>query len=282
MPTPTRPLRPLFSGGWRLSLDTGLFANRHLIARLARREVIGRYKGSMLGLLWSLLTPLFMLGVYTFVFGSVFKPRWSGGEELPVGMVATNLFAGLIVFQIFAEVVNRAPTLVVAHGSYVKKVVFPLQILVPVTLASALFHAAVSFAVLFVFELAITGSILWTAALAPLALAPFCLMVLGIAWLLASLGVFVRDIGQVVGTLVTALMFLSPVFFSTSALPSWLQPWLVLNPVALPIEQTRAALIFGKAPDAVPLALYTLISIAVAALGFSWFQKTRKGFADVL
>ena len=186
------------------------------------------------------------------------------------------------MFQLFSEVVLRAPTLVLANANYVKKVVFPLQILPVVSLGSALFHAGVSLVVLLGFMLAVYGAIPLTALLLPIVIAPYCLMILGIAWFLAALGVYYRDINQILGTLVTALMFLSPIFFPLSALPEWIRGWIGLNPVSLPVEQTRALLIFGAMPDLLGLAAYTAAALAVAALGYAWFQKTRKGFADVL
>lgn len=254
-----------------------------LILPLIRREIVGRYRGSALGVLWSLLTPLFMLAVYTFVFGAVFKARWAGARaDASMGEFAVTLFVGLIVFQLFAEVINRAPGLILGNRNYVKKIVFPLEVLVPVALGSALFHAAVSLLVLLVFVLAVHGGIPWTALLLPLVIAPFCLVILGLSWFLASLGTYVRDIGQVLGTLVTALMFLSPIFFPLSALPDWIQPWVVLNPVALPVEDARNLLIFGQPPDFAALAAYSVVALIVAALGYLFFQKTRKGFADVL
>ncbi len=254
-----------------------------LILPLIRREVTGRYRGSALGTLWSLVTPLIMLGVYTFIFGFVFKARWSeAGESASTAEFAVTLFAGLIVFQIFAEVVNRAPTLILSNQNYVKKVVFPLEVLPVVALGSALFHAAISVAVLFGFKLAISGSIPWTALLLPVVLAPYAVLILGLAWFLASLGTYVRDVSQVLPPLVTATMFLSPIFFPLSALPGWLQPWLRLNPVALPVEQARNVLIWGRPPDMAAIALYSLMALVVCALGFLWFQQTRKGFADVL
>jgi lipopolysaccharide transport system permease protein len=254
-----------------------------LIVQMVRREVVGRYRGSLLGIFWSLLTPLFMLAVYTFVFGAVFKARWAGaGAETPPGEFAIILFAGLLVFQLFAEVVTRAPSLILANANYVKKVVFPLEILPPVALGSALCHAGVSLVVLFGFMLAVYGSIPLAALWLPAILAPYCLLILGLAWFLASLGVYYRDVNQFLGTVVTALMFLSPIFFPLSALPEWLRPWVALNPIAFPVEATRAILIFGEMPDAAVLAIYTFIGLLAASLGYVWFQKTRRGFADVL
>lgn len=254
-----------------------------LITPLIRREIASRYRGSALGIFWSLLTPLFMLAVFAFVFGTVFKARWSEmSDNASVGEFAVILFAGLIVFQLFSEVVTRAPGLILANQNYVKKIVFPLEVLVPVALGSALFHAGVSLVVLLAFILAVYGAIPWTALLLPIVIAPFCLMILGLGWFLASLGTYVRDIGQFLGTVVTALMFLSPIFFPLSALPDWLQPYLLLNPIALPVTQARDVLIFGRLPDFVALSTYAIVALVVAWLGYQWFQKTRKGFADVL
>jgi homopolymeric O-antigen transport system permease protein len=255
---------------------------------LARHEVLGRYRGSALGLLWSLLTPLFMLAIYTFVFGTIFKARWNGteasssGETHSTAEFAIILFAGLIVFQLFAEVINRAPTLILSHATYVKKVVFPLEILPVVALGSALFHALISLAVLLTFSLFVHGSIPLTALLLPLVLAPFLVMILGLSWFLASLGVYVRDISQFLGTVVTALLFLSPVFFPASALPEHIRSFIFLNPLALPAEEARNVLIWGKAPDWHALGLYAIVALGVATLGRLWFEKMRKGFADVL
>lgn len=258
-----------------------------LAAQLARREVLGRYRGSTLGMLWSLLTPLFMLAVYTFVFGTIFKARWmspEGGEasEPSMAKFAVILFTGLVIYQLFSEVINRAPGLVLANVNYVKKIVFPLEILPAVALGSALFHLIVSVMALFAFYPFVIGMPPPTVLLLPFVLAPFCVLILGLAWFLASLGVYLRDISQFLGTLVTAMMFLSPIFFPSTALPEWLRPYLFLNPIALPVEETRNVLIWGHLPDWTALGIYSVVATMIAALGFAWFQKTRKGFADVL
>ena len=258
-----------------------LARNAHIITQLIQREILGRYRGSVLGMLWSLITPLLMLAIYTFVFGTIFKTRWSESGTA-TSEFAILLFVGLIVFQLFAEVVNRAPGLVLANVNYVKKVVFPLEILPLVALGSALFHAAVSFVILLVFMLFAADGIPFTVLWLPIVIAPFVILVLGLAWFLASIGVYVRDISQILGTLVTALMFLSPIFFPSSALPEWIRPYLALNPLTFPIEQIRAVLIWGRMPDLIGLGIYMASAVVVAALGYIWFQKTRKGFADVI
>lgn len=259
-----------------------LLRDLDLVITLTHREIVGRYRGSILGVLWSLLTPLFMLGVYTFVFSTVFKTRWTAGGDDATAEFAIMLFAGLLVYQLFAEVVNRAPSLVLVNANYVKRVVFPLQILPVVALGSALFHLLVGLVVLLVFITVIHGPPPPTAVLLPLVLAPLCLLTLGLAWFLASLGVFIRDINQVLAPIVTALMFLSPIFYSLDALPESVRRWVVFNPLALPVEQTRDVLIAGKFPNFAALGLYFVVAVGVAVLGYVWFQKTRKGFGDVL
>lgn len=264
-----------------LGMLHSLWVHRRLIGRMSQREVIGRYRGSVLGLLWSFLTPLFMLAVYTFVFSVVFKARWGTGEESRT-QFAVVLFAGLIIHSLFAEVINRSPQLILGNVNYVKKVVFPLEILPVIQLAAATFHALVSVVVLLAAQWVFTGSVPATAWLLPAVLLPLLAWVLGLAWALASLGVFARDVGQTVGLVTSVMLFMSPVFFPIETLPAELQPWMRLNPLTFIIEQAREVLIWGRAPDWTGLALYGLGAAAVAWLGFAWFQKTRKGFADVL
>lgn len=263
------------------SLARSLWANRQLIRQMVRREVIGRYKGSAMGLIWSFLNPVLMLLVYTFVFSVVFKARWGGGDETR-SQFAVVLFAGLIIHGLFAEVLNRAPGLILANVNYVKKVVFPLEILPVVCMGAALFHALVSLLVLLGASALLNGHVPWTATFTPLIVLPLVVFGVGVGWILASLGVFVRDVGQVVSVLSTVLLFLSPVFFPVNALPAFLQPWMLLNPLTFIIEQARDVLIWGRLPDWSGLLIYHAGAAAVAWLGYFWFQKTRKGFADVL
>lgn len=256
--------------------------HRDLVRQLAKREVLGRYRGSMLGVGWSLVHPIVMLAIYTFVFSYVFKTRWEGGVGDSKLEFAIVLFCGMIVFNIFAESFNRSPTLILAQPSFVKKVVFPLEVLPVVTLLSALFHAAISFVVLLALIVVVKGLPAATIAFAPLVLAPYILFCLGVAWFLSALGVYLRDVGQVAQVIVTALMFLSPLFYPVSALPETLRPLFLLNPVAYPIEEMRAVVLFGRLPDPRALALYTAFGLAAMWLGFVAFQRIRRGFADVI
>lgn len=264
------------------ALTRSLCTNRRLIMQMIKREVVGRYKGSMMGLLWSFLNPVFMLLIYTFVFSVVFKARWNVDTGETKTQFAVVLFVGMIVQSLFAEVLNRAPGLIIGNTNYVKKVVFPLEILPVISLGAALFHCAVSFIVLLGAFVILNGFLHWTAIFAPLIIVPLIIMTLGFAWMLASLGVFLRDIGQTIGVLMTVMTFLAPVFYPVSALPENLRPIMNANPLTMIIEQQRAVLIFGKMPDWYGLGIYTLVAIAIACLGYAWFQKTRKGFADVL
>lgn len=258
-----------------------LWRNRELIKTLVRREVIGRYRGSALGLLWSFLHPVFMLAVYTFVFSVVFKARWNSGSDSKAEF-ALVLFAGLILFNLFAECVNRAPGLILANVNYVKKVVFPLEILPWMAMGSALFHAVVSLGVWLLFYVVFFGMPHITVLLMPVMVLPVLFFTMGLSWALASLGVYLRDVSQIIGILTTILMFLSPIFYPISSLPNEYRIFMYLNPLTLAIEQARAVLFWGIVPDLGTYGLYLAMSMIFAWIGFAWFQKTRKGFADVI
>ncbi len=263
------------------ALGRSLWRNHELIFQMTRREIIGRYKGSVMGLLWSFLHPVFMLTVYTVVFSVIFKSRWGGTDDSKT-QFAVVLFAGMIVLNLFSEVANRAPSLILANVNYVKKVIFPLEILPVIALGAALFHSLVSIGVLLAAFMLFNGYLPWTALFTPLVMLPLVVFTLGISWMLASLGVFMRDVGQTIGILTTVLMFLSPVFYPASAVPAALRPILLMNPLTFIIEQMREVLIWGHLPDFSGLLVYAGAALATAWAGFAWFQKTRKGFADVL
>lgn len=253
-----------------------------LIRILTWRDITGRYRGSLLGSLWSLLTPLLMLGVFTFVFGVVAPTRWPGAEQQGMGMFALRLLAGMVVHSLMAEVLQRAPGLVTGQPNYVTKVVFPLETLAWVALLTAGFHAAMALLVLVVLN-ALFGTGLAPSLLAlPLVALPYVLLLLGLTWILAALGVYLRDIGQLVGPLVMACMFLGPVFYPREAMPALIQPWLAFNPITLPTEQIRRVLFDGQWPQWDVLAQYSLVALGVYALGLWLFTRLKKGFADVL
>ncbi len=262
-------------------LIASLTRNRALIAALVKREVIGRYRGSMLGILWSFFNPVFMLAVYTFVFSVVFKARWGAGSDSKTEF-ALVLFTGMLVFGLFSECVTRAPGLILANVNYVKKIVFPLEILPWVVLGSSFFHTLISLGVWLLFYVPLFGVPGITALMFPLVMLPLILFTLGLSWFLASMGVYLRDVSQLIGILTTALMFLSPIFFPASSLPAEVRPLLDLNPLTPAIEGARDVLIWGHSPDWGLLLDNFVVGSVVAWAGFAWFQKTRKGFADVL
>jgi lipopolysaccharide transport system permease protein len=265
-----------------LSLGKSLWKNRQLIQQMAWREVIGRYKGSIMGIFWSFIHPVLMLTVYTFVFSVIFKARWGIDDGDSKTSFALILFVGLIVHGLLAEVLNRAPSLIISNVNYVKKVIFPLDVLPAISLIAALFHSIVSIIVLLVASAAINFYLPWTVALLPVVVLPLIVLIVGLSWILASLGVFIRDIGQTIGIITTVMLFLAPVFYPLSAIPEKYQPYILANPLTFIIEQSREVLIYGHLPNWSGLGIYMLIAIGIAWAGYAWFQKTRKGFADVL
>lgn len=268
----------------RALFATALWRQRELFWRLTSRDVAGRYRGSAIGWGWTFLTPLLMLGVYTFVFSQVFKARWGGEAGVPSGPVdfALNLFAGLIAFNLCSESVCRAPDLIVSQPNYVKKVIFPLEILPAVSVASATVHAISSLSIFAVILFIAKGGIPLTALLLPLVWAPLVLGSLAISWLLAAAGVYLRDLSQVTGVAMSMLLFLSAVFYPLSALPERWQPLMQLNPLAIIIEQTRRVTLEGESPSGSYLVIGTLMASILCQLAYRGFQKARAGFADVL
>ncbi len=248
---------------------------------LVKRDFIGRYQGSIMGVVWSLFNPLLMLAIYTTVFSVAFKARWGTGEESKIAF-AIVLFSGMVVHSLFAECINRAPSLIVSQVNYVKKVVFPLEILPWVALCSAILHFSISFLVLLIFCFFSDVALHWAALLVPLVMFPLILITLGLSWILASLGVYFRDMTQIVGMISTLALFLAPVFYPLDALPEPYRSLLNWNPITLPIIQIRDVLLWDK-PVQWDLWLINLsIGALICIFGYWWFQKSRQGFADVL
>ena len=259
--------------------------NRTLIGRMTKREVIARYRGSVIGLTWSFVNPVLLLLVYTFVFGVIFRARWGDtgfGAMESTGSVAIMIFAGMVVHALFAECFVRSPVLVTGNANFVKRVVFPLEVLPVIALGSAAFHSAVSLLVLIAGQLVLIGQLPATVLLIPLAFLPLMLITLGLSWFFAASGVYFRDLSQVSGFISTIMLFLSPVFYPLSSIPEAYRWAFYLNPLTLVIESTRELLILGTLPSLLHYSVYCAVSVVVAWLGYAWFQKTRRGFADVL
>jgi lipopolysaccharide transport system permease protein len=262
----------LFGAPWR---------HRALLRRLIRRDILGRYRGSMAGLAWSLLQPLLLLAILTVVFSDLLGMRWGLANESRADF-ALLLFIGLILHAFLAECLTRAPSLVVGNPNFVKKVVFPLEILPWVNVGTALFHAAASVLAWMIIAFASGRGVPWTVVFLPLVAAPLTLFALGFSWLFAATAVYLRDVTQTTGLLTTALLFLSPVFYAASSVPARYRPLLDLNPLTIPIEEARRVMIAGELPDFQRLALHAVAALVVALIGLWWFQRTRRGFADVL
>ena len=254
--------------------------HRALITQLARREVHARYRQSVLGLVWLVLTPLLMLGVYTLVFRHVMRVRWQGLEESNLTF-ALRIYAGLAVFSFFAECVNRAPQLVIEQPSLVKKVVFPIEVLPWVAALTASAGLAVSGVLLAGLTALAQGTLPSTVIALPLVWLPLLPLVLGLGWLLAGVGTYVRDVGQVLGMAMGALMFLSPIFFPVEALPEAMRVWMGLNPLAGVMTATREVL-HGQWPHWGSLAVSMAVNVLVAIGGAAFFRRVRTGFADVV
>jgi lipopolysaccharide transport system permease protein len=264
-----------------LEIARSIWGNGALIFALIKRDVVGRYRGSLFGICWSFFNPLLMLLVYTFVFGVVFEARWGsvGGSKSDF---AIALFAGLIVFNLFSECASRAPTLITSNANFVKKVVFPLEILSCVAVGAAVFHFLISLLVWLLCFWALKGSFYPQSLLVPVALIPLLAFTLGFSWLISSLGVFIRDIAQIIALVVSISMFLSPVFYPISALPPIAQKIMVWSPIAQAIEGVRGLLLSGLLPNVSGYILQLVLSCVFAWGCFAWFQRSRRAFADVL
>ena len=255
--------------------------HRSLTIELTKRDILGRYRGASFGLLWSLISPFLMLGVYTFAFGFVMKSKWPpvDGHSAHFSVI---LFIALIVHGFFAECLNRSPHLITSQPNFVKRVIFPLEIFPWSMLLSALFHMAMNVLAFIVLRLAIEGVVAWTIIFLPLVVLPLALLTLGVSWVLAALGVYLRDIGQITGVLATALLFMSSAMIPLSVVPQHYRIFFMMNPLTFIIDQAREVALWGNAPDWLGLLIYGLVGIGMAYIGYLWFSLTRKGFGDVL
>lgn len=259
------------------------WAHGGLIRQLVARDLALRYRGSVLGLAWTLLTPLALLAIFTYVFAVVFKARWPGlAEDAGKADFALAIFCGIVGFGLFSEPVGRSPGLIVSSVSYVKRIVFPLEVLPLVTVCSALVIFSINAAVLLGATLAVRGGLPVTALVLPIVIAPVAVLSLGVSWFLASVGVFLRDVGHAVTLILQMLFFLTPVFYPLSAVPEPFRTIVGLNPITTSVESMRAALLMDRWPDWSAVGVALLVSIAAAQLGYAWFISTKRGFADVL
>lgn len=264
-----------------LELGKSIVHNKNLIWSLAKRNVVGKYKGSFFGLFWSFLNPLILLSIYTFAFSVVFKAKW-GMEDEGHFDFALILFASLTIFNVFSETISGAPTVILGNPNFVKKVVFPLEILPIVNFVTAIIHFSLSLSIFFLFFFTFRLYIPWTIIFLPVVLIPLSLISIGLSYFLAAVGVYVRDIGFFIGHFLQIMLFTSPVFYSLDRIPPSIRKIVFLNPVAYILENARYVLVFGKIPSWKVLTVYSCLGLLTLVIGFYVFQKLRKGFADVI
>ena len=259
--------------------------NRELIKVLVRRDITGRYKGSSLGILWSVINPLTMLVVYTYVFSSIFNSRWGGAlsqETQSPGEFAIRLFTGLIVFNVFAECIIKAPTLITNNANYVKKIIFPIEILGIVTTTGALYNAMIGTVMILIAKLALGQGISIVILYLPILWIAYTLMLTGFCWTLATIGVIFRDSAQITTSLVNVMMFLSPVFYPTTAIPENVR-WLTnANPIGYVIMETRNILLSNSEPDIWLLSKFIMASIVIGEAGLWIIKRNQHKFGDML
>lgn len=257
------------------------FQQKDLFIQLAKRDILGRYRGSTMGLIWSILTPLLLLGIYTFVFKIIFGVRWGAQEETTFDFVQA-LFIGMVVHGLFAECLTRAPFLITTNVNYVKKVVFPLELFSYVTVSTALFHSVISFLIVICIAKLARPDSFASLLLLPLVLGPLLLICLGITWIFSATSVYIRDITHVTPFLSTALLFTAPVFYPISSVPPEYQPLIYINPLTFFIDQARAVILMAGEIHWRGIAIAYLVAWLFAWASLRTFLKARRGFNDVL
>ena len=265
-----------------LSFVRMLWQRRDLVAILSRREIDLKYKGTGLGVAWAVVGLSVQLFIYTFVFGFIFNARWNVEHGNGIAGYAVILFAGLVSFSVFSETISRAGTSISSASYLVKKVLFPIELLPVATLIAALFHASVGLALIvliFVFKLQIPE---WTIILVPIVILPLVLFTLGVAWIIAALGVFIKDTQFITNLFTQLLFFASPIIYPPDIIPDRFQWVILLNPMSHCIEMFRQVVLFGEVPDVFSWLVLTVFCAFVASIGFYLFSGMKREFADVI
>lgn len=290
---------PLLTHLSPLHLARLLARHRGLIVQFAQREIVERHRGAALGIVWNILNPLLSLAVFTFIFGVVMGVSWppipnptpvafpahanpAPPPPLPALPFVVILFCGQTIFHVFAESANRAPTLITSRRGFVRKVVFPIEILSVAAVGSTVVYLAVGIVLTLAAAVICTGHVSTTAWMFPIVLVPLYLLSLGVSWFLSSLGVFLHDIRQIVGVVTSLLMFCSGVFYPIDRIPENMR-WLVsYNPLYVLVESGRRTLLWSQEPDWPALLVLTAASLIVMQCGYAFFAKSKRGMADVV
>ncbi|TGL90223.1 ABC transporter permease [Leptospira congkakensis] len=264
-----------------IDLFKSMFKNWNLIIQMTRREILIRYKGSFLGLIWAIVNPMIMLGIYTLIFGVIFRADW-GGRMGNNSDFAFTLFVGLTVYQLFSEALIKSPMLIVNNANFVKKVIFPLEILPFVSLLASLFQMFINLLILIGYLVFFKKVFFVSMIFFPIIIIPHILFTLGVSYFFSSISVFIRDANQIVTYIATLVLYVTPIFYPLSAVPEKLRYLTLLNPISYVVEEARNSVVFGLTPQFLPLAVYAVISVIILALGYYFFQRTKPLFADVL
>ena len=269
----------------RLRFPGAIARNIEVTKQLTTRDIGAKYKGSKLGMIWTVLNPLIMLSVYTVVFSEIFQAKW--GEGLMNGetsrlVFALNLFCGLTVFNIFSESIGKSAILIVNNPNFVKKIRFPLHTLGTMTVLSAIYNAMNNLVIIGMTLLITKGHIYATMLLIPVIWLPLTLFCMGLTWIFSVMGVYIRDINQILSALISCMMFLSPIFYPASALPVGLQWMVQINPLARTIEQTRQVILIGGMPDVGGFIVPTMLSILWCEMCYRILEYTQRDLSDIL
>lgn len=258
-----------------------IIENFLLIKILASRDISSRYKGSIMGILWSLLNPLFMLLVYTFIFGIIFNAKWDIENSSNTDF-SIILFSGLIIFYIFSDSISRSSTLIIDNTNYVKKVLFPLELLPFIILGSTLFQFLLNFIILMIAYIIFVGMPHIEIILFPIILLPYCIFLVALMWVTSAIGVYFRDISQIVNILIMSSMFLTPIFYKISMIPESFRSYIFINPITTPVEMFRNLFLYGQLPNLKSYFIFITLSVTFATISYQFFCKLKKGFADVV
>lgn len=260
-----------------------IIANWGLIVQMTRRDISMRYKNSFFGSLWMIGQPLLQLLLYGFVFQVVLRSRWGiqtpDGRDVPFGLL---LFCGILLHSLIADTLVRAPSLIISNTSYVKRVIFPLEILPLVSAAGTAIGVIFGVIILLAGTLYYSGVLPYQALLLPIPLASLFVLTVGLGWLLSAVGVFFRDLSQLTSSLATIMLFTAPICYPAEMVPLEFRWLLNINPLTIPVETVRLLIFSHDDVDWFVLGIYALVSVAVAALGYAVFHRMRTGFADVL
>ncbi|MDP3898680.1 MAG: ABC transporter permease [Mesorhizobium sp.] len=258
-----------------------LWRHRELFRRVLVRDIQSSFRGSVLGLAWIVVIPLTLVAIYSFVFGSILNSSWAIQPRSPYE-VPLIYFSGLMVFGFFMETITRSTTHIRDQKTYVTKIIFPVDILCWVLVGTALFKFFVNLVLLLTFITLLTGAFPVKALLLPLLMVPFVLLTVGLAWILAGVGAFIRDLSHALQALGPVIMFISPVFYAAAQVPEAARPFYFINPLTFMLESVRGLLFFDQAFSLQGYLAYSAAALVVFSFGYAFFQRLRPGFADVV